>query len=326
MRYVIGLVIILVCLAGVMLLGLRLAALIREAEVLPARIPEEGQIVETALGPIYFEAVGPEDGVPLLLVHGSVGWSRLWRPTAEALAAEGYRAIAFDMPPMGWSFRDPKGDYSRQTQAARLLALVDALNLRPVVIAHSFGAGPAAEAVMMTPEAFAGLVVVSGAVGLDSHLSGKSLPWPLGSPFLRELGVAASVTNPSAMGPLLRLFLHRKEAATEEVIAILNLPGSRAGTTAALADWLPSLLVPPTDALSTRPENWQALDLPLAFLWGDRDTATPLAQGQRLADLTGAPLVILEEVGHIPQIEAPAEFKAALLAALSSLLPSSPDP
>jgi pimeloyl-ACP methyl ester carboxylesterase len=321
MRKVVAIVVILFCLALVLLLGLRLAAAIREVGVLPANIPEEGTIVETALGEVYVEELGLADGPPLILVHGSVGWSRMWRPTQEALAAEGYRAIAFDMPPMGWSFRDPNGDYSRATQARRILALVKALGVKPILVSHSFGAGPAAEAAMQEPDAFAGLVVVSGAVGLRSHLKAGSLIWPLNYPFVRELAVSATVTNPPAMGTLLRLFLHRKEAATPEVIKMLNLPGKRAGTTAAIADWLPSLLVPPTDALSTRPEGWQSLPLPLAFIWGDRDTATPLADGQLLAELSGAPLSILQDVGHIPQIEAPAEFQAALIAALAALNP-----
>jgi pimeloyl-ACP methyl ester carboxylesterase len=321
MRFAVALVVILLSLTLVLLLALRLTAAIREIAVLPDRFPDEGRPVETALGPIYVEELGPQDGPALLLVHGSVGWSRIWRPTQVALAAEGYRAVAFDLPPMGWSFRDPAGDYSRETQATRIMALVEALKIRPVMIAHSFGAGPAAEAAMRDPGAFAGLVVVSGAVGLEGHLSGTSLPWPLQNAFARELAVSATVTNPAAMGPLLRLFLHRKDAATEDVIAMLNRPGRRSGTTAALAQWLPSLLVPPTNALSTRPEAWQALDLPLAFLWGDRDTTTPLAQGERLAGLTGAPLSILAEVGHIPQLEAPAEFQAALIATLAGLSP-----
>jgi pimeloyl-ACP methyl ester carboxylesterase len=138
---------------------------------------------------------------------------------------------------------------------------------------------------------------------------------------MRELAISATVTNPPAMGPMLRRFLHRKEAATPEVLDMLNRPNRRAGTTAALADWLPSLLVPPAGAASTRPEAWAALGLPLAFIWGDRDTATPLADGQQLAELTGAPLSILAEVGHIPQIEAPAEFQAALIAALAGIIP-----
>ena len=321
MRTLVAPLVILAGIAAVLLLGLRLAAVIREVGVLPERIPEEGRIVETSLGPIYVEELGPEGGTPLLLVHGSVGWSRMWRPTSEALAAAGYRAIAFDMPPMGWSFRDEAGDYSRQTQAKRLLALVEALGVRPVLVAHSFGAGAAAEAAMLEPDAFAGMVVVSGAIGLDRDGSGQAPPWPLSYAFMRELAVSATVTNPPAMGPMLRRFLYRKEAATPEVIDMLNRPNRRAGTTAALADWLPSLLVPSAGALSTRPDQWQAFPIPLAFIWGDRDTATPLDQGERLAGLSGAPLSILAEVGHIPQIEVPAEFQAALIAALADITP-----
>lgn len=318
MRYVLGILFLLILVAGLTLLGLRLGPIIREANLLPVEIPQEGRIVETAFGPIYVEELGPETGPVILLLHGSVGWSRMWRPTQVALAAEGYRAIAFDMPPMGWSFRDPAKDYSRTTQAARLLALTRALGVRPILVAHSFGAGPAAEAAMQDPAAFAGLVVVSGAIGLGSHLSDKTLPWPLGNPTVREFSVSATVTNPYAMRPLLKLFLHRKEAATDEVVAMLNRPGSRPGTTAALADWLPSLLVPPVGAQSTEAQAWAALTLPLAFIWGDRDTTTPLAQGEDLARITDAPLFTLQEVGHIPQIEAPAEFQAALIAALSA--------
>ncbi|MGL4237814.1 alpha/beta fold hydrolase [Tabrizicola sp.] len=324
MRYVVGLLTILIFAAGLALIGLRLAASIREIGLLPEKPPEEGRIVETTFGPIYVEELGPEDGPPLLLLHGSIGWSRMWRPTQEALAAEGYRAIAFDIPPMGFSFRDPGKDYSRKTQAQRVVALTEALGVRPVLIAHSFGAGPAAEAAMLQPDAFAGIVVVSGAIGIDSHLEELSLTWPLGNPTAREFAISATATNPMAMGPLLKRFLHRKEAATEEVIAMLNRPSSRAGTTQALADWLPSLLVPPKDAQSTRPEAWQALTLPVAFIWGDRDTTTPLAQGERLAELTGAPLSILKDVGHIPQIEAPPEFQAALISALATMIPPAP--
>jgi pimeloyl-ACP methyl ester carboxylesterase len=321
MRYVVGLLTIVIFAVVIGLLGLRLAASLREIAILPGQVPAEGRIVTTGLGDIYVEELGPADGPAILLVHGSVGWSRMWRPTQVALAAAGYRAIAFDMPPMGWSFRDAGGDYSRQTQGQRLLALVTALDVRPVLVAHSFGAGAGAEAAMADPAAFAGLIVVSGAIGLGG-VEGGSPPWPLGNPFMRELAVSASVTNPSAMGPLLRRFLYRKEAATPEVIEMLLQPTRRPGTTAAIADWLPSLLVPPEGAMSTKPENWQTLTLPLAFIWGDRDTTTPLAQGQALADLTGAPLFILDEVGHIPQIEDPARFEATLLAALAELIPN----
>jgi pimeloyl-ACP methyl ester carboxylesterase len=72
--------------------------------------------------------------------------------------------------------------------------------------------------------------------------------------------------------------------------------------------------------MSTNPEMWKRLPMPLALIWGDRDTATAIKQAENLAALTGAPLFILTDVGHIPQIEAPAEFQAALIAALADII------
>ena len=209
---------------------------------------------------------------------------------------------------IGLSFRDPGVDYSRQTPARRLLALVEALGVRPIMIAHSFGAGPAAEAAMLQPEAFAGLAVGSGMIELGRDGSGRTRSWPLGHPFLRELAISATLANPSATGPRLRGLLHRKEAATPEMLDVLNQPGRRAGTTAALADSLPSLLVQSAAGLSTWVGTRQALPLPLALLWGDHDGASPPQDWQNLAALTGAPLSILTDTGHNPQIEVSADF------------------
>ncbi len=322
LRLILGLVVLLVLALGL----LRGAAGLRETADRNAALPPEGRLVETALGRIYVEEAGPQDGPVVLLIHGSVGWSRLWAGTQAALAAEGWRSIAPDLPPMGFSDRHPAADYSRQRQAERLRALIEALGVRPVVVAHSFGAGPAAEALMQDPGAFAGLVVVSGAIGLGRDGAGARLPLPLRAGWLREVAVAASVTNPWVNRPLLRLFLHRKETATEEIAAVLRRPMALRGTTPALAGWMPTLMLPPVGALSSTPEGWQGLAGRVAFVWGDRDTTTPLAQGQALAALTGGPLIVLGEVGHIPQIEDPAGFHAALIRALSGLATGAPAP
>ena len=151
------------------LAAFRLAALWREVDDRVLHMPDEGSTVQTALGEVYIEQAGPEDGMPILLVHGSVGWSRFWFETTDALAAAGYRAISFDLSPMGYSERDPQGDYSRTAQATRITALTDALGIKPVLVAHSFGAGPGAEAVLRDQNKFAGLVVVDGAIGIGTQ-------------------------------------------------------------------------------------------------------------------------------------------------------------
>ena len=41
-------------------------------------------------------AAGPDDGRPVLLLHGFPHTSRCWDAQLEALAAAGHRAVAFD--------------------------------------------------------------------------------------------------------------------------------------------------------------------------------------------------------------------------------------
>lgn len=302
-------------------LGFRAAAWLRERATVAEAIPAEGRLVATAMGNVYVEEHGPAEGVPILLVHGSVGWARLWEDTSAALAGAGYRAIAFDLPPMGFSDRDPQADYGRVRQAGRILALVRALEIRPVLAAHSFGAGPGVEAVMRAPGTFRALVVIDGALGIGSHEQDAELPWPLRPAWLRELVLSATVTNPLLTKSLLALFLHRKDRANDRYAAILQRPGVLRDATGELARWLPSLLVPPRDAQSTRPEAYRALGVPTAVLWGREDTTTPLEQGEELQALVpGAMLTVLDDVGHIPQIEDPDAFNAALIGALQKLV------
>ena len=62
MRYVFGLVVVLCFAAMLLLLGLRLSAMIREAGLLPEHLPKEGRLVETEFGAIYVEELGPATG------------------------------------------------------------------------------------------------------------------------------------------------------------------------------------------------------------------------------------------------------------------------
>src|SRR2546427_536186 len=77
-------------------------------------------------------------------------------------------------------------------------------------------------------------------------------------------------------------------------------------------------LAPPAVAASERPASYQGLKVPVFIIWGERDTITPLEQGQRLAKLAPhAELAVMRNVGHIPQIEDPAGFNELLLKAVA---------
>ena len=128
----------------------RLAASIRETGTRPQLAPRTGHLVPTRSGGVFVQEKGPEDGVPVVLFHGTAAWSELWRHTSDALAAAGFHVIALDLPPFGFS--DRPGSYTRQDQAARINDVLDALKAEPaIIVGHSFGAGAATELVMPLP-------------------------------------------------------------------------------------------------------------------------------------------------------------------------------
>lgn len=141
---------------------------------------------------------------------------------------------------------------------------------------------------------------------------------------LAELVTSASLTNPYALTPLLRSLLANKDSAAPW-IATLRQPMTRYGTTAAYASWLPNLFAAQDGARSRRSAELKRIAVPVAIIWGEADTVTPLDQGKRLATLTRAnSLTVLPGVGHIPHIEDPAAFRAALANALGA--PNAPPP
>ncbi|MGJ8627089.1 MAG: alpha/beta fold hydrolase [Sulfitobacter sp.] len=303
------------------LFALRFAAFMRESQGAVDIAPDTGAFIETASGSIFIQNDGPSDGSAVLLAHGTAAWSGFWRSEIDMLEREGLRVTAFDMPPFGFSGRAADGDYSRGRQATRILDLVAATGQRPILIAHSFGAAAATEAVLREPTAFLGLIIINGAIGLADTPTPTTLPIVLRPRFLREAAVSATATNPLLTKTLLRGLLYNKDAATDAQVDVLQLPQIRRGTTAAYADWVPSLLAPDPTALSRSPANYTNIPIPVRIIWGDKDTVTPPAQAEMLARAIGqGPVTYLKDVGHIPHIEAPEAFATALKAAIQGIL------
>jgi pimeloyl-ACP methyl ester carboxylesterase len=311
-------------LAFLALLGLRAAAAIRESA--GAQPPGYGRLVATAAGAIFVQSSGPESGPPIVFVPGTAAWSGFWLPIARAMGNAGYKAIAIDLPPFGFSERSASGAYTRVDQAERLHALVAALGLtRPTIIGHSFGAGAVVEYALRHPEEIGAMVLVDAALGLPDgeHPPAADpafLRWALDQPIMAQALTAATLVNVWATRPLLAGLLYRKEAATPALAEILTAPFAREGTTAAYALWLPNLLLPETRAISATPGNFAKLSTPTALIWGAKDSVTPLSQGERLHTfIPGATLETIADAGHIPHIEDEQAFLSILKARLALL-------
>ena len=295
----------------------RVNAFLQEGETAAALKPDNGRFVETSLGTLHVTIWGDGNAIPVVMTHGMAAWGGLWEETAETLAKEGYRVIAVDQPPFGFSDR-MDANFSRSRQAERLNALSDAMQLENyLLVGHSYGGGIAMETALRFPEKISGLVLVCPVLALPSpgdNVAPGTVPLPLRFDWLGETLVAATVTNPFLTGFLTKRFMHVKSALTERHVQILQRPMKLLGNTKYMAMWLQQFVAGDQNALSRDRETLRAQPLPVSLIWGERDTVTPIAQGDDLSDLL-SPVSFrrLAETGHMPQLEQPALFNRHLL-------------
>jgi pimeloyl-ACP methyl ester carboxylesterase len=103
------------------------------------------------------------DGPVVLFVHGFPDTWRGWRRQMEVVAAAGYRAISLDMRGYGESSApsDP-ALYTPFHTVGDLVGLLDALDLKAVtVVGHDFGATVAWNAALMRPDRFSAVFCLS---------------------------------------------------------------------------------------------------------------------------------------------------------------------
>jgi len=307
----------------------------RESRPAAGAAPASGLFVRAGDVRIFLQEAGPPTGKPVVLVHGTGAWSEIWRDTMEVLAAAGYHAVAVDVPPFGYSDK-PRGAlaYSREKQARRILAVLAALRLRQVaLVGHSVGARPATEAALVQPERIERLILVDPALGLGPTRTGgprfeqNDPAWPVRAFFaarpLRNAVLATYGTNPLSTGRLFRSFVAVKDAVTPARVQMLQQPLVVEGTTNGYGDWLQYLVAARDTSLGSDLARFARFRMPLVLIWGDRDTVTPLWQGEALRKLVpGSELVVLPGVGHIPYVEDPRRFNDALLRALAKRSPA----
>ncbi len=111
---------------------------------------------------------GEQDEPAVVLVHG-LGQNRAsWKRTVRDLVEAGRRVVTFDLRGHGASGRPPDGRYDLTAYAGDLVAVLDSLPTRPVVVGALVGGWIAAVAVGETAGRLAsGLVLVEAAPWLD---------------------------------------------------------------------------------------------------------------------------------------------------------------
>lgn len=255
------------------------------------------------------------EGRPVVLVHG-FGASRFtWRRWTPALE-DRHRVFKVDLKGFGDAPRPRDGRYGPLDQADLLLEWIRRRDLRDAtLVGHSLGGGIVLYAALRLleeePERLRSLVIISGAA------YPQQIPRYIGLarlPILPRLALGL-VPSRALLRRVLREISHPSAAIAEEQVegyaAPLDQPGTRYAILQAARQVLP-------DELEEVVTRYPRMTLPALLLWGRQDPVVPLSVGVRLArDLPRARLVVLEQCGHLPQEERPAEGLAALLPFLS---------
>lgn len=252
------------------------------------------------------------DGEPLVLLHGVATSRLIWCRVAEPLA-RGRRVIAVDVPGFGQSA--PVGPGFELEQVAD--QLVDGLGLeRFDLVGHSLGGAVAVATAARHPEAVRRLVLVAPA-GLA----------PRATSVAAALGAAAerAVYARRALGYQLVARARGRRAMFGATVADagrmhpqdarLLLDASR-GARRVSAGVRRALEADLRDDLA-------AARMPVGLIWGTADRVVPYSGLEALRRLRPDAVVeTLPATGHIPQIEDPAAFVAALERILSGAHPS----
>jgi len=254
-------------------------------------------------------------GPAVLFIHGIGASVYTWRYTLPAVAAAGYRAIAFDNRGFGLSDKPAHG-YGNADYTRLVLGVMDSLQVgQAVLVGHSMGGAIAAEVALAAPGRVRGLVLVDAAglgVRWPFALRAARLPW-LGA-------VATALRGRASTAGILRSTYGdpRKVTARDVDQYYAPVPDPEYGR--ALRGVLREFRF---DALAGR---LGSLSAPTLVVWGSADRWIPPAIGRRLAaELPRSAFLLVPFAGHAAPEEAPALVNRSLLAFLRVGLPHIPE-
>ncbi|MGA9100507.1 alpha/beta fold hydrolase [Aeromicrobium sp.] len=270
------------------------------------------QLQPVAVGDFTFDVrtLGPDDGDPVVLLHGFPETSLSWSAVAPVLADAGYRVIAVDQRGYSPEARPTAvADYAMDLLVGDVLGLADALDLDTFhLVGHDWGAAVGWAVAAHHGDRLRTLTAVSvpHLAAYNAALSGNSDQQQRSSyiGLMRQEGKAEDVLAEDD-GRRLRAMYQRRIPATH-VDAYADFFHERAALSGALS-WYRAM----TAALADTP----SVSVPTTFVWSDDDLAIGRASAEACGDHVTGPFEFVELAGishWIPE-EAPADLAAAIL-------------
>jgi pimeloyl-ACP methyl ester carboxylesterase len=250
-------------------------------------------------------------GPVLLLIHGLGGSYENWQEAIEPLART-HTVIAPDLPGHGDSAAGG-GDYSVGALASSLRDLLVALgHERVTLVGHSLGGGVAMQFSYQFPEMIERLVLVSsGGLGPEVSLVLRAAALPGADLFIAVTAEAGRRVGP-LVGRALSTVGLRPNADVAEVLrgyGTLVDPERRA----AFLSTVRAVIGTGGQRVAATDRLYLAQAVPVLIVWGAADRIIPVSHGEDAhRHIPGSRLEIFDDVGHLPQIEAPLRFVLTL--------------
>jgi len=251
--------------------------------------------------------LGAKGNLPaVVFVHGIGGSARVWALQMASFAAAGYTPMALDLP--GYGGRPPIAAMDFENLAADVEARIAERGLhRPVLVGHSMGGMIAQTALRRRPDGYAAAVLActSPAFGsADGAFQKKFVADRLGP---LDAGKTMAELAPGMVKRMIGPAADPAGCARAiEVMAAVPAQTYRAAVRC-LVDF-------------DERANLGSISVPVLCLAGEKDPNAPAAVMERMAGkIPGARYVCLPGIGHLPNLEAPATFDAAILGFLEEV-------
>jgi pimeloyl-ACP methyl ester carboxylesterase len=272
----------------------------------------------------------PPNGRIAVLLHGANFCAATWGETIEVLRQSGYRVIAPDQIGFCKSSKPETYQFSLQQLATNTNELLRSLGItRATVIGHSMGGMLSIRYALMFPDAVEQLVLVDP-LGLEDWQA-QGVPFvPLDQGYQAEMR-----TSFDSIRQYQQKFYYDGEWKPAYDRWVDMLGGMYAGPGTGIVAWSRARVA---EMIFTQPVVYELehIRAPTLLLIGQKDRTAPGAAraapevASRLGNypalgraaakrIPHTTLVEFPELGHAPQIQAPAQFHDALLKGLAAL-------
>ncbi len=242
----------------------------------------------------------------VVFLHGVGGAARAWAPQMQSFASAGFAPVALDLP--GYGARPPVAEMHFDELAADVEAAIAERGLqRPVLIGHSLGGMVAQTMLRRRPNGYAAAVLccTSPAFGNPSGDFQKKFVADRLAPL--ESGKHMADLAPGIIGEI----VGPAPDAAGRNLAVACMGAVPSKTYRAAVQCLVGF---------DERANLASIGVPVLCLSGEHDRNAPPPMMERMAGrIPGARYICLPGVGHLPNLEAPAEFDAAVIEYLRSI-------